>query len=266
MPAGSTVRLADSGVYNRLRNLVPARAAHAYQSDRSPNDWRRLCGRCRPAVAGLAISQWERVQRSRQVTRRSISPVSLLWAIPVVLATAALGCAEKPAAAGNLEQATALADAVARELSAANASAVVSKKFHIPESYSSCQRSQEVTTMVIGLDIFLEELGSPANLVRLEAQPDWAAAGILPATIPYWESLPNLGQDYRFFYAVAFEKEGEGFIAIDVVDRSDRLEVRGIDFGFPLTRADAGPRIGEIFRRMAREIIHRPKKPCDPLA
>lgn len=119
--------------------------------------------------------------------------------------------------------------------------------FHFPTEYSAEDLRKDSGGVRAVLELFERELGRPAEANPVEDPEPFIEVGIGGADAAYWEKHPDTSM---VRYAVKFEKEGAGIIAIEACHIGPKWQIRSVHYGLPANRVDAKPRIDAIYTKM----------------
>ncbi len=70
----------------------------------------------------------------------------------------------------------------------------------------------------------------------------------------YWQKHPV---SYTVYYKVNFSTEGEGYVSIDFSYIQEKIEIRAVHYGLPVSRSDGKERVVEIGKKMVKVFLEK---------
>lgn len=116
-------------------------------------------------------------------------------------------------------------------------------KFHNPPAYSATLVVNEIDGIKLSLMELIQIFGKigPGEFIRDNLSFYNISAG--GGDIKYWQEHPDFIQ---VGYKTTFMKQGEGYVLFQVVAILDKLELKAISYGIPISSPNAKERIENI--------------------
>jgi hypothetical protein len=122
------------------------------------------------------------------------------------------------------------------------------KDFYLPPDYTVLDRANDKEALMAGFkELYGKQLGSFDSILRTESLDQEIAQLSLGTGTEQTRSLPSVDLIYR----TTFRDFGEGFIIIGIIERPDRLLLKHITVGLPLSN----PKSAKLVRDFANFMV-----------
>lgn len=129
-----------------------------------------------------------------------------------------------------------------------------SNLFHYPPTYSQQELDKDVEQVAEFLRYLHREFGKLNSY-----EPDTGLSlcyniSVGGGDLNYWKDKPGA---HPFTYKADFEREREAYVCVQFCEINDKIEVRAVSYGLPISKPDSAQRISELVKGMM-EIIEKP--------
>lgn len=136
----------------------------------------------------------------------------------------------------------------------------VASLLHYPATYTQQERLADQSAVANNLRFLSSEFGHLEEAVAAKEAVEFYKLSISGGDVPYWQSLPNVGQDGYLTYRAVFSKFGPGIFHITFIRAEGGWQPRSIEFGLERGQPKAGERMANIARQMVARMARRKPK------
>jgi len=136
----------------------------------------------------------------------------------------------------------------------------VARLLHYPATYTPQERLADQAAVADSLRFLAGEVGHLDKVVVVREPVTFYKVSVSGGDVPYWQSLPNAGQDGALTYQAVFSKLGPGIFHLTFIRSGAGWQPRSIEVGLERGQPGAPERMADITRQMvARMASRRPK-------
>ena len=125
----------------------------------------------------------------------------------------------------------------------------VSRLFNYPSEYTKEQLSQDMSMVRKMTQLINDQFGEIKRVNPVSSQDSSLQIGVGGGDLPYWEKHPTF---IRVCYDVQFANAGSGSIDFYFANIRNKWEIRQVNYGLPVSRADASDLIMKTMQKLSQ--------------